>query len=345
MKVAVIGAGIHGLCVARSLAKSGESVTVFEQRNPGNRYGSSYGRSRIVRQAYPDQFYTEILLKGHGLWHELELESNQRLIYEVGLILVADQQNEYFLRELEVLENCSVPHKVIEGKEIRKVHSHMVLHDKEVALMSTSAGWADVETVLPALQRISENFGAQFVNQRITSISNLVQSGFDRVVVCAGAWVTKFFEIPLEVHLQTYAYMQQEMSGPVWIEGFGDQMYGFPSEPGSEYFKIGYHTPGPIIDPDSPDREPQKIALEAIAETAKRRFDLDYPEIVETGCCLYTTDPDEDFKIAWASEHILVVSPCSGHGFKFGPWVGDFVLKILKGQDDLSQWPRFGFTR
>jgi glycine/D-amino acid oxidase-like deaminating enzyme len=47
--------------------------------------------------------------------------------------------------------------------------------------------------------------------------------------------------------------------------------------------------------------------------------------------CYYTVTKSEDFLIDWSDEHenVLVVSPCSGHGFKFGPVIGKVVSDLL----------------
>ena len=53
MQVAVVGAGIMGVAAAYELASRGHDVTVLEQFELGHTRGSSHGRSRIVRLAYP----------------------------------------------------------------------------------------------------------------------------------------------------------------------------------------------------------------------------------------------------------------------------------------------------
>src|SRR5262249_23050583 len=157
-------------------------------------------------------------------------------------------------------------------------------------------------------------------NEKVTSLRPL--DAFERIVLTCGAWVTKFIDLPLTVTLQTYGYVDQEMHGPVWIECMGDHMYGFATEPDrpeeerqpGQSAKIGYHTPGRVTVPESPDRPAQPAALDAVLECAHRRFGLESPRIVEAGTCLYTIAPNDDFQIGWADERVLFASPCSGHG-------------------------------
>ena len=53
-KAAIVGAGIMGLSAARALSRRGWQVTIYEQFEVGTKRGSSHGRSRIFRLAYPD---------------------------------------------------------------------------------------------------------------------------------------------------------------------------------------------------------------------------------------------------------------------------------------------------
>ena len=47
--------------------------------------------------------------------------------------------------------------------------------------------------------------------------------------------------------------------------------------------------------------------------------------------CLYTNTPDGHFAIGFLPDNpdTLVVSPCSGHGFKFAPVVGEIVADLV----------------
>ena len=65
--------------------------------------------------------------------------------------------------------------------------------------------------------------------------------------------------------------------------------------------------------------------------------------------CLYTMTPDEDFIVDRLPDltDIIVASPCSGHGFKFAPVIGDILADLVtRGatQRDISRFrlARFG---
>jgi choline dehydrogenase-like flavoprotein len=91
MKAAVVGAGIMGAAAARALARNGYDVTLYEQFEIGHTRGSSHGRSRIVRLAYPDLEFVELAKESFAGWRELEREAGVDLLELNGLIeLVGD---------------------------------------------------------------------------------------------------------------------------------------------------------------------------------------------------------------------------------------------------------------
>ncbi len=330
MKVAVVGGGIMGSCTTLSLARRGHTVSCFDMRSPG----SSLGRSRIVRQAYPDEFYTQILLKGHQMWTELEEELGEQVYHPVGLLYFGPSNAPDVIATEQSLRSLGVEHSKIGPSDLLLP----LLKDDDCGILTPDAGWVAADRVLNGVRKLSENAGATLVHQKVDR-DDIIE--FDRIVVCAGPWVRDWLNIQVETSLQTYAYIEGTYDGPVWIESGPHMLYGFPTEPGATTFKAGVHTPGTIIDPSEDAREPDDWALEILIDLAQRRFGVADPVVAEAGCCIYTKAANDDFKIAWRDERTLVASPCSGHGFKFGPWMGEFLSDLIEAKQSLADWPRF----
>ncbi|MCH8980324.1 MAG: FAD-dependent oxidoreductase, partial [Armatimonadetes bacterium] len=109
MKVAIVGCGLMGSCAARELAKRGHAVTGFEQFEFGHELGSSHGSSRIVRKAYPDPMYTEILLEAYPMWRELQSEAGETMVYECGLTYFGSKDDPEITDQIKALGDLGVP--------------------------------------------------------------------------------------------------------------------------------------------------------------------------------------------------------------------------------------------
>ena len=65
------------------------------------------------------------------------------------------------------------------------------------------------------------------------------------------------------------------------------------------------------------------------------------PHCLRASTCLYTVTPDFGFIIDThpESERILIASPCSGHGFKHSPAIGEALADLA-----LDRPPRFDLS-
>jgi sarcosine oxidase len=340
MRVAVVGAGIVGSNTARYLAQRGHSVTLFEQFPIGHRMGSSHGRSRIVRKAYPDAFYTERMLQAYPLWHALQDEvPGEQILHECGLLYFGPEGSPGIESLLAALHLHRVEHEVLGPRDVRRVHPTLRLHGGEVGVFSRDGGWVHADRAVGASARLAVGYGARLVQARIEDPRSL-EAEFDRVVLCAGAWSAHSLALPVTVSLQTVVYIGADQSGPVWIEDGPDGIYGFPSEPEAG-IKIGVHAPGRTIHPDDPDRTPDPGRIERMREFASRRFGIPNPQVTEALGCLYTNAPNEDFLLGRIGDRGFFASACSGHGFKFGPWIGLLLADCVEGVQTPEQHPRF----
>lgn len=340
MRVAVVGAGIMGSSAARELARRGHAVSVFEQFELGHAMGSSHGRSRIVRKAYPDPFYTEIMQEGYGLWRELETASGQSLFYECGLMYFGSGEAENIRSMASGLATLGEPFEVLEPVDAAERFPGLRLVPGEVGVWTPDAGWVRADQAVRAMIELARGDGARFERRRVNSLSEL-ETTFDTVVLTPGGWIGRFLDLPVRTESRTFAYLEARQVGPVWIEEGPGLHYGFPTAPGEETIKIGGHVVGFPFDPERPDRPVDAKNVEAIRDLARRRFGIAEPKVTEAALCLYTWRENEDFAIGRATEKTVFASPCSGHGFKFGPWIGRYLADLAEGKREPSQYPRF----
>ena len=319
----MVGAGIHGLSAARRLAEAGHRIVLFDPRPIGHGLGSSHGPSRIVRRAYPDAYHTRLMSEAYPLWRELERAGGQSLFHEVGLLCFGPKEGEYVAGLSQALASQGVEHDVLRPEEALDKMPSLQLASDEGAVFVPEAGWVAADAALQTTYQLALAAGVEHVPSKATGLN-----AFDRVIVCAGPWARRFWpEAPVRITLQATAHIVADLIGPVWIEDGPDLLYGFPSVgPGA---KIGVHRPGREVDPDDPSREPPEEMIASIRGFAARRLGIEEPEVVQATGCLYTVTPDEGFLFHPLDERTLVVSACSGHGFKFGPWVGMKIAEAM----------------
>lgn len=263
------------------------------------------------------------MTEAYPLWRELERASGTSLFHEVGLLCFGPKDGEYVAGLSEALGSQDVAHRRMGAEAAGEYLPQFDFSLGEGAVFVPEAGWVAADVALQATYELALTAGVQHVP---TEAENL--ESFDRVVVCAGPWVRRFWpDAPVRVTLQATAQLVAPLTGPVWIEESPDLLYGFPAH-GAEA-KIGVHRPGAEIDADDPSREPPFAMIEAIAKFANRRLGIESPEIVGASGCLYTVTEDEGFLFHALDGKTLVVSACSGHGFKFGPWVGTKVASMI----------------
>jgi sarcosine oxidase len=65
---------------------------------------------------------------------------------------------------------------------------------------------------------------------------------------------------------------------------------------------------------------------------------------LRTETCLYTRTPDEDFILDRVGP-LVVASPCSGHGFKFTPLIGEVLADLVTGEAPEIPLERFRADR
>jgi glycine/D-amino acid oxidase-like deaminating enzyme len=121
---------------------------------------------------------------------------------------------------------------------------------------------------------------------------------------------------------------------PVCICITSEEMYSIPDLEGRG-FKVAHDRRGAAFDPDSEDRVVTREGLAHVRNYLARRFPAmkDAP-VVETRVCQYENTWNGDFLIDRHPEleNVWLVGGGSGHGFKHGPAVGEYVAqRVMQG--------------
>jgi sarcosine oxidase len=315
-RVAIVGAGVMGCATAWALSERGAQVTLYEQFELDHERGSSHGRTRIFRIAYPDAYWIRFAQDAYAGWRDLDPD----LLGLYGLIeLVADPE----LTSARALEECGVRYKLLDADQVRARGA--VLPEGWTALLTSDAGVLFADRARYAfLEAASVDVET---NSRIESTEEL---DADVVVVTAGSWIRDLVpDLPVTVTRETVAYFKREGPPPPSIvdlnaETGGHGMYSLHDP--VHGLKAGAHHAGAEADPDS-EAIPDPAIVERVAAWVSARFPEVDPNPVETQTCLYTTTTDEQF-ILERRGRIVIGSACSGHGFKFAPAVGRRLAEL-----------------
>jgi sarcosine oxidase len=167
-----------------------------------------------------------------------------------------------------------------------------------------------------------------------------------RLILCAGAAMTNWLGaagVPATVTRQPMFWFRPGSesyalgSFPVWSVQIDEErlLYGFPDL--GDGLKAAIHYGGTPTTAESIDRTVHDADAREVEELLDRYFPGVHGACVRASVCMYTNTPDKNFVIDSHPAHanVLVVSACSGHGFKFASAIGEAA----------SQWALDGAAR
>jgi sarcosine oxidase len=321
MRVAVIGAGVMGLATGWALKRRGHEPVVYEQFEVGNSHGSSHGRSRIFRLAYAEDEYVRLAQEALGLWRELEAESGETILELNGLVEIVGTLEE---STAHTLERCGVAWERLDH-EAAEARYPIHVPEGSFVIVQPEAGIARADRALRAFARELD------VREHTRAHPDEVEA--DAVVVTAGSWVNELLDEPLNVKItrETLCYFRPDAGGrpvPSVVSFKPDlHIHDMYSLADPKYgLKVGAHHAGTEADPNVPG-EPDPELIERITAWTRKTYLLAEPDPVAAETCMYTTTPDETF-ILERRGRIVVGSPCSGHGFKFAPAIGERLADL-----------------
>ena len=368
MKIAVIGVGGSGSAALRFLATAGHEAVGFEQFKIGHTQGSSHGESRIIRYTYPESLYTAMMSDAYPLWNALEDEAGEELFVRCGGVYLGPKDHPKVLATEQALLEHNLPYEKLSPEAAHERVPGLNFHANEVALFQRESGFLRASQCVKANARLAQQHGATLHEN--TPVQEIMPHGaqvvvrtaheehvFDRVIVTAGAWMSRLFaqlRLPLRVTRQQIVYLRvREQSKyfeadrfPVWIDA-GAGYYGFPHDERVQGVKFAAHEMGDVVNPDVVEREVDAKYIEAALAFAAQRLPLLSEEVTHSQVCLYTNTPDEDFILDQVPDvpNVWLASGCSGHGFKFTVLLGHIAATLATGGTYARDLSRFSLQR
>lgn len=340
-EVAVVGAGLLGLAAARALTARGRDVLVLEQAQVGHEGAGSKGSCRIFRLGYPDPAYVAAALRASRLWRELEDSSGRQILWPTPQLSIGSGQRGV----QDAMAAASAPCELLTAAEVARRFPAVRAGGPALLEPGSAVIAADI-----ALAALGASAGEIRTGVRVSSLADdgrrvMLRTGEGPItvrtaIVTAGAWssgllATLRLAVPSRPTLEQVAYLRPaagQSPAPIFICHAKQAPYGLPV-PGSELYKIGIHPSGPVTDPAAARQPPDPALLARLADVAARYLPGYEPAPAASERCGYDNTPDEDF-IVDRIGNVVIGCGTSGHGFKFGPLLGEWLAALATGTGD-----------
>lgn len=349
---AVVGAGVFGAWIAYRLRLAGKSVALIDAYGPGNSRSSSGGESRIIRMSYgADEIYTRWSVRSLELWKQFFAESDQKdLFYKTGVLWTAPVGDPKVVENEAVLRNCGVSFETLSHEEMNARYPQIRFGWPISAVFEPDSGVLSARRCVQAVVQ-------EAVRKGVDYFTTTAAPSAGQVIYACGSWLPKVFPDVLagliratrqEVFFFGTAMGDGRFTAsrmPAWLD-YTDSRggYSIPDMEGRG-FKLAFDRHGPETDPDTQERVIGKPSLEAAREFLGERFpDLADAPILETRVCQYENTSTGDFLIDRhpGESNVWIAGGGSGHGFKHGPAVGEYVAKLIDGA--VEPEPRFALA-
>ncbi|MEO8029204.1 MAG: N-methyl-L-tryptophan oxidase [Gemmatimonadota bacterium] len=354
--VLVAGLGGMGSQIVLELARRGLRVVGLDRFRPPHGSGSSHGHSRIIRQAYFEHpLYVPLVMRSYQKWRALETLSGVPLMTRTGGLMLGPEDSTLVRGARQSAELHGLPFDVLDSAAIRWRFPAFRPGPDTVGLFEPEAGVLDPERAISLALELATRAGADLRFDQPLLEWNATASGVtirtsageldaDRLVLAAGPWMPGLLgpDWPLETERQVMFWFdplsdpKQFARGalPIWIWEWqpGHQMYGFPDL--GDGIKVARHHDGirGPLDSLSPDVSPDEVGQ--LRQWLAEHLPGANGRLRESSVCRYTDAPDDHFVVGPhpIQPGVTIVSPCSGHGFKFAPVIGEIVADLVEGR-------------
>jgi len=364
-EVIVVGLGAMGSAACLQLVVRGVSVIGIDQYAPPHSWGSTHGDTRVTREAIGEgREYVPLARRSHQLWREIEQASDAQLLTQCGIAILAYPSSGFLEETRASARAYEIEHRDLTNAEVRSRFPMFTVDEQIVAYYEPGAGYLRPEAAVAVQLELAHARGAQLqFGERVAAwsasrggVTVTTDAGTyhaEQLLLCAGAWIGDLLP---EGHDIFAVYRQllywfpiregyeqlRDMPAFVWDlggrqQGFVhlDGFYGLPAIDGpGGGMKVAAESYERTTVPDGLQHPATRAEIDRMYEQCiAPHLPWLGSDPLRTVSCLYTSTRGSRFVIDRHPEHdsVLIVSACSGHGFKHSPAIGEAVAQRLTG--------------
>lgn len=359
--VTVVGAGAFGAWTALCLQEQGAKVTLLDSFGAGNARQASGDETRQIRAAYSDrEIYTRWATRAFARWNERQDEFKRRLIFPNG-VLSPNEPLDQFEAEKRIFTKLGVPFETLSADECKKRWPQGGFEGDERALYEPNAGTVKArESLIAATEVFTQKGGTYKIGMarpgaasggKLSSLAMADGTSMSTgmAIFACGPWlptvlpdVLKGFVRPTRSEVFYVGSPPGDLSyhwerfPNMWHGGGGyslsDVDYGY---------KVAPSGPGTLgIDPDRDERIVSPIMWEMARRfVARRTPGLVGQPIVASRVCNLENSDNSHFIIDQhpGYSNVWIAGGGSGHAFKMGPVIGDYISNRILGIEDPAE--------
>jgi len=308
-----------------------------------------------------DEIYTRSALRSQQLWRELAGQTGEELLHETGVLWLAHEDDPYPGQTAETLLRAGVEFERLSLPELAARYPQLGRDGIAWAMLEPHSGVLMARRAVQAVARQAIKAGVEYL--QATCVAPTGRGAFvftdggqsisaSNFVFACGPWLPKIFPELLQGRIrptrQEVFYFAcpaaESLNLPTWID-FKDELYCLP-DVGGHGVKVAIDRHGESFDPDMGDRNATGAGQAEVRRRLARRLPaLQHAVLKEARVCQYENTANGDFLIDRHPEfhNVWLVGGGSGHGFKHGPAVGEYVAARIAGISEGIE-PRFSLA-
>ncbi|MBC2667147.1 FAD-dependent oxidoreductase [Novosphingobium flavum] len=350
--VVVVGAGAFGGWTALALREAGARVTLVDAYGPGNPRASSGDESRLLRLSYGTRdIYTLWAQRAAALWDRRQQEFGRRMYYPNGSLRVMHEAE--LAAQRAVFDRHAIPYEVLGPDEMRKRWPQLNYDDTPHVFYESTGGVVKARESMIAVSEVFMQKGGEVrigharpgpmsggAMQHLLVDDAPLPAGL--TLFACGPWLPKVFPQLLGDRIRVPRRELFYVGSPI-----GDHRYRWEHLPNLadldtytasdvDYgIKVASRLPDTPMDPDFGARMPTEFLRQQVEDYVARRMPgLKGQPIVATRTCQTEYSDNSHFIIDRHPEaaNVWIAGAGSGHAFKMGPVLGDYLRDRLLGR-------------